>query len=305
MKLGKKPTHGKATRGIRTQTNKPRGKARRRRSAQHKSTRYKANHKSSPSKYSKGKERDDKSDQKKITERQEGIWYILWQTLLSGLSLICNFCGFNFVWHSIQYFRPHASAATVSSKKEHLMVNERRKQVPHQLAVGGLCVNIFSLLLVLLVLVQVLLMLCGDVEPNPGPTTLTINELDQVLKTLQFIQHKWLELGRALLVPEQTLEILFRYCSPENCLREMLQVWMQSKDSILNWETVRDAVAAIGETDLSQFINHQYVSSFSQQQGIVLSVSVSSSFLCSLLSLMPLTSPYCFVPHLPPSSRPH
>ena len=275
MRLSNKPTHGKATRGIRTQTNKPRGKARQRRSAQHKSTRYKANQKSTPSKYSKGMKQDDKADQNKITEKKEGLWYILWRRLLFALSLIFNFCGFNFVWRSIQYLQPHTSAAAVSSKKEHLMMNERRKQVPRQLAVGGSCVNRSSLLLVLLVLVQMLLMLCGDVEPNPGPTTLTVNELDQVVEILQPVQDKWFELGHVLLVPRQTLDTLFQHCSPENCLREMLHAWMLSKYSTLSWETLSEALTAISEKDLSHVINCQYVaaSNFSQQQGMVHFVS--------------------------------
>ena len=275
MRLSKKPTHGKASHGTTTQTNKSQGKARRRRSVRHKPSRYKANHKNTSSEYSKDMKQDDKADQNNITERQEGIWYILWRRLLSALSLICNFCGLNLVWHSIHYLRPHTNAAAKSNRKEHHMMNERGNQVPRQLAVGGSCVNRSSLLLVLLVLVQMLLMLCGDVEPNPGPTILTINELDQVVKILQPVQDKWFELGHALLVPRHTLDTLFQHCSPENCLGEMIYAWMQSEYSTLSWETLRDAVAGIGERDLSQFINHQYVlvSSFSQQRGMVLPVS--------------------------------
>ena len=275
MRLSKKPTHGKASHGTRTQTNKSRGKARRRRSVRHKPSRYKANRKNTSSEYSKGMKQDDKADQNNIAERQEGIWYILWRRLLSALSLICNFCGLNLVWHCIHYLRPHTSAAAESNRKEHHMMNERGNQVPRQLAVGGSCVNRSSLLLVLLVLVQMLLMLCGDVEPNPGPTILTINELDQVVKVLQPVQDKWFELGQALLVPRHTLDTLFQHCSPENCLGEMIYAWIQSKYSTLSWETLSDAVAGIGERDLSQFINHQYVvvSSFSQQRGMVLPVS--------------------------------
>jgi len=118
-------------------------------------------------------------------------------------------------------------------------------------------------------------MLCGDVEPNPGPTQLTINELDLAVKVLQPVQDKWFELGHSLLFPRQTLNTLFHHCSPNNSLREMLHAWMQSKYSTLSWETLSEALAAIGERNLSQFINCQYViaSNFSQQQGMLRSVS--------------------------------
>ena len=290
MRQSKKPNHSKAIHGTKTLTKNIRGKARRRRSAQCKSTRNKVNGRKTARIYCKytgnnaieckGKKQDVETDQNKMNERREGIWYILWQRLLSILSLLFTFCGFSSIWHTIHCYicLQHHRTATISDRKEHIKMNQHRKQVHHQIAVRGLCVNRSSLLTVLsflLVLVQILLMLCGDVEPNPGPTTLTINELDQVVKVLQPVQDKWFELGHTLLVPRQTLDTLFQHCSPENCLGEMIYAWMQSKYSTLSWETLRDAVAGIGERDLSQFINHQYVvvSSFSQQRGMVLPVS--------------------------------
>ena len=309
MRHSKNPNHSKARHGTKTQTKNIRGKARRRRSAQCKSTKDKINGRKTAGIYckytgnnaiqSKGKKQDVETDQNKINETQEGMWHILWQRLLSILSLLLKFCGSNCIWHII-YCYPQHHRRNVAIE-EPIKMNQHKMQVPYQLAVGGLCVNRSSLLAVLsflLVLVQILLMLCGDVEPNPGPTTLTINELDEVVKVLQPVQDKWFELGHALLVPWQTLDTLLQHCGPENCLREMIYAWMQSKYSTLSWETLRDAVAAIGVRDLSQFINHQYVlvSCSSQQQGMILSVSqcyphyFAVSFPCCLLCpLFPLT----------------
>ena len=244
---------------------------------------------------SENRKQDVKTDQNRVTKGREGACFYPWQKCLSVLFIIFNFCGLNFVWRTFHcYLRPRTGAAAVSDREEHSRMNEHRKHTSRQLAVGGLCVNrssLLPLLSFLLVLVQILLMLCGDVEPNPGPTTLTMNELDQVVKVLQPIQHKWLELGCALLVPQQTLVVVSQQCSPENCLRVMLQVWMQSKDSVLTWETLSDAVVAVGEKDLSQSINHQYVvaSNFSSQQGEVLFSSL-------LISLWPH---FLIVRHVP------
>ena len=307
MRHRRKPNHGKATHGTKAQNKNIRGQARQRRSAQCKSTRNKVNRRKAAGIYCryiennaiqcKGKKQDVETYQNKTNERQKGIWHIPWQKVFSILSLLLTFCGFNCIWHIIHCYLQHHRTAAISDRKEHIKMNQHRKQVHHQIAVGGLCVNRLSLLAILsflLVLVQILLMLCGDVEPNPGPTTLTINELDQVVKVLEPVQDKWFELGHALLVPRHTLNDLFQHCSPDNCLREMLHAWMQSKYSTLSWETLRDAVAAIGERDLSQFINHQYVvvSSFSQQRGMVLSLSQCSPHSLKFLSLFVSYAPY-------------
>ena len=71
----------------------------------------------------------------------------------------------------------------------------------------------------------------------------------------------------------QTLDILSRYCSPEDGLKEVLREWIQSKDSILTWETLSGAVAAVGETDLLQSINQRMRYDSPQQLGMILSVS--------------------------------
>ena len=283
VRQSKKPSHGKGPHGTRTQINHIRGKARRRRSARHKN---KVNQRKTTRIYGKytknnaiqctGKKWDSKTDQNEINERREGRWYIPW---LSVLSLLFKFCGLDFVWHTIHcYVHPHKRTAAVSGKKEHKM----KKQGPSQIAVGGLCVNRSTFLLLLsflLVLVQMLLMLCGDVEPNPGPTPITMTQFRLVVEVLKPIQHKWLDLGKALHIPEQRLDILSWHCSPEICLSEMLHEWLKSEDSIFTWESLRDAVAAVGEQALSQSINHQYVVDVPQQGMMSYYYSVVSSSL--------------------------
>ena len=297
-------THQKRSHCVRTLTSRTRGKAGRRRSTQCKATRRKIRlRKPSLSKHQKATENNAiqnedmkhnvKSDQSKVIKGKEGACFFLWRGfLLSAFFLVLKVCGLNFVWHTIHcYLRFSTEASSVSDRKEYVMM---RKKVSCQLAVGGLKINGSSLLPVLsflLVLVQMLLMLCGDVKPNPGPTPITMDELDEVVKTLLPIQHKWLELGGALHIPQQTLNVLSRHCSPDDCLKAVLHEWIQLKDSILTWETLSEAVASVGEKDLSQWINHQYlaVSSSSQQRGMIFISTDSPHFLAVSLP--------CNVPH--------
>ena len=311
-------THHKRSHHMRTITSRTRGKAGRRRSTQCKATRRKIHlRKPSLSKHRKaaennairneGMKRNVKSDQTKVIKWKEGVCFFLWKRFLSAFFLVLKVCGLNFVWHTIHcYLRFSTELSSVSDRKEDVMM---RKKVPCQLAVGGLKINRSSLLPVLsflLVLVQMLLMLCGDVEPNPGPTPITMDQFHLAVEMLQPIQHKWLDLGGVLHIPQQTLNILSQYLNPEDGLKAVLQEWMQTKDSILTWETLRDAVASVGEKDLSQSINHQYVvvSNSSKQQGMVLEcIIISTVFAVSLphcsLFLLPVV-PVCF-----PSSSLH
>ena len=126
---------------------------------------------------------------------------------------------------------------------------EHRIQIPSELLV-----SVSGLLLVmsfLMVLVQKLLLMCGDVEPNPGPTPLTINDLEVIMKELISVQDKWLKIGNALHFREEKLQDISRTCLTSNeCLRSILRQWLQVQSPIPTWEAFVDILSVIGEEEL-------------------------------------------------------
>ena len=126
---------------------------------------------------------------------------------------------------------------------------EQMIQVSSELvSVSGL----LPVLCFLMVLVQKLLLMCGDVEPNPGPTPLTINDLEVVMKELSSVQDKWREIGRAFHFREETFQDIESKCSSSyECLRSIIRQWLQVQYPVPTWEEVIDIVSLIGEEELS------------------------------------------------------
>ena len=76
-------------------------------------------------------------------------------------------------------------------------------------------------------LVEMLLMRSGDVEPNPGPTILTINDLVVVYKAVCPARARWDKIGAQLQIDDGTLECMERENKEyEDCLRIMLKEWL-------------------------------------------------------------------------------
>ena len=112
--------------------------------------------------------------------------------------------------------------------------------------------GLLPVLCFLMVLVQKLLLMCGDVEPNPGPTPLTVDDLEVVIKELISVQDKWREIGKAFHFQEETLRDIGSKCfSCYECLRSIIRQWLHVKNPIPTWEEIVDIVSLIGEEELS------------------------------------------------------
>ena len=127
---------------------------------------------------------------------------------------------------------------------------EQRIQVSSEplVSVSGL----LPVLCFLMVLVQKLLLMCGDVEPNPGPTPLTINDLEVVMKELSSVEDKWLEIGRAFNFREETLRDIESKCSSSyECLRSIVRQRLQVQAPVPTWEEIVDIVSLFGGEELA------------------------------------------------------
>ena len=152
----------------------------------------------------------------------------------------------------VQTFPPLAG---VKADKKYKNKVEQRIQVSSEplVSVSGL----LPVLCFLMVLVQKLLLMCGDVEPNPGPTPLTIYDLEVVMKELSSVQDKWLEIGRALHFREETLRDIESKCSSSyECLRSIIRQWLQVQAPVPTWEEIIDIVSLIGEEELAEGMRH-------------------------------------------------
>ena len=119
--------------------------------------------------------------------------------------------------------------------------------------------GLLPVLCFLMVLVQKLLLMCGDVEPNPGPTTVTIDDLEKLMKELQNVGHKWFAIGKKLLIPEQSLLVIDSQCSDnDSCLKEMLSSWLKLPSGIKTWEILCEALSTEGEMAIGKSIKSRY-----------------------------------------------
>ena len=108
-------------------------------------------------------------------------------------------------------------------------------------------------------LVEMLLMRSGDVEPNPGPTILTTNDLQAVCEAMYPVRADWDKIGAQLQIDNGTLKCLERENKEcEDCLRLMLKEWLSQIEPVPCWEAIVGAVFNVGEEQLANSIRSEY-----------------------------------------------
>ena len=108
-------------------------------------------------------------------------------------------------------------------------------------------------------LVEMLLMRSGDVEPNPGPTILTISDLQVVCEAMCPVRADWDKIGAQLQIDNITLKCLERENNKcEDCLRLMLEEWLSQIEPVPCWEAIVGAVFHVGEEQLANSIRGKY-----------------------------------------------
>ena len=108
-------------------------------------------------------------------------------------------------------------------------------------------------------LVEMLLMRSGDVEPNPGPTILTISDLQVVCEAMYPVRADWDKIGAQLQIDNVTLKCLERENKEcEDCLRLMLKEWLSQIEPVPCWEAIVGAVFNVGEEQLANSIIIEY-----------------------------------------------
>ena len=108
-------------------------------------------------------------------------------------------------------------------------------------------------------LVEMLLMRSGDVEPNPGPTILTINDLQAVCEAMYPVRADWDKIGAQLQIDNGTLKCLERENKEcEVCLRLMLKECLSQIEPVPCWEAIVGAVFHVGEDQLANSIRGKY-----------------------------------------------
>ena len=108
-------------------------------------------------------------------------------------------------------------------------------------------------------LVEMLLMRSGDVEPNPGPTILTISDLQAVCEAMYPVRADWDKIGAQLQIDNGTLKCLERENKEcEDCLRLMLKEWLSQIEPVPCWEAIVGAVFNVGEEQLANSIRSEY-----------------------------------------------
>ena len=108
-------------------------------------------------------------------------------------------------------------------------------------------------------LVEMLLMRSGDVEPNPGPTILTTNDLQAVNEAMCPVRNDWDKIGAQLQIDNVTLKCLERENKKcEDCLRLMLEEWLSQIEPVPCWEAIVGAVFHVGKEQLANSIRGKY-----------------------------------------------
>ena len=74
------------------------------------------------------------------------------------------------------------------------------------------------------------------------------------------VADKWKILGVQLGISHGTLRSIEVNClrDPQNCLLEMLEMWLQQVDPPPTWATVIDAVEFMGKKQLGRELRHKY-----------------------------------------------
>ena len=94
-------------------------------------------------------------------------------------------------------------------------------------------------------LVELLLMMAGDVEPNPGPTILNSDTLPRLVDVLHNARNRWYRIGVQLGIDEITLECLeTQHSDPADCLYHMLRKWLHQIDPPPSLEALQKALCS-------------------------------------------------------------
>ena len=103
-------------------------------------------------------------------------------------------------------------------------------------------VSIFCHLRLSAAVITMSLLLCGDVETNPGP--LTSSDLKQVVSSVWEARTKWFHIGIQLDMETSNLQVIKTNCHSEvdMCFTEMLTTWLKRMNPPPTWETLVDAL---------------------------------------------------------------
>ena len=108
-----------------------------------------------------------------------------------------------------------------------------------------LALAVCTLAMISLFLIEMLLMVSGDVEPNPGPQTkLTPHDLPEIEKALYSVCHQWVKIGLCLGLRMVILSIIEENHTddPVACLRQVLKEWLHDTQMTCTWEVIVEAL---------------------------------------------------------------
>ena len=100
----------------------------------------------------------------------------------------------------------------------------------------------------------------GDVEPNPGLTILTIDDLQKVCEVVFPARARWERIGAQLKIDDGTLEcIKIENKECDDYLQLVLKEWLsQQIDPVPCWEAIVGAVFNVGKKQLAEIIKREY-----------------------------------------------
>ena len=125
-----------------------------------------------------------------------------------------------------------------------------------------LALAVCTLAMISLFLIEMLLMVSGDVEPNPGPQTkLTPRDLPEIEKALYSVRHQWMNIGRCLgLMRVVILSITKHTDDPVACLRQVLEQWLHDTQKTCTWKVIVEALKddTVRKTELAEEIRSRH-----------------------------------------------
>ena len=87
---------------------------------------------------------------------------------------------------------------------------------------------------------------------NPGLSTL--------LRELIKVDSKWENIGILLEIESHRLESIktAEHHNTQNCLREMLKIWLKRISQPPSWSAITDALECLGEENLADYLKSKY-----------------------------------------------
>ena len=91
-------------------------------------------------------------------------------------------------------------------------------------------------------------------------TDFVVPKLRDLLKVLcKTVAHKWGNIGAMLEIEEGKLnKVKSDNANSDDCLREMLNLWLKKVDSKPSWSSMADALEDLGEESLAEHIRAKY-----------------------------------------------